>query len=166
MHKMFAAAAALAALSGCASITSESTQSIRVDARDAQGMAVAGSRCELKNDKGVFEVDGGRQAMVRKSAENLDIRCTAPSQPEPAEGTAISRAGAGMFGNALFGGGVGAIIDHNKGTAYNYPEWVQVVFGQFLVFDRTDHNDGQPTPGTMPAAAQSAAATSATTATR
>jgi hypothetical protein len=34
-------------------------------------------------------------------------------------GRAISRANAGMAGNIIFGGGIGAIIDHNKGTAYS-----------------------------------------------
>jgi hypothetical protein len=35
------------------------------------------------------------------------------------------------------GGGIGAIIDHNKGTAYTYPTWVQ------RVFDRSNENEGQ-----------------------
>ena len=57
---------------------------------------------------------------------------------------------AGMAGNIIFGGGIGAIIDHNKGTAYTYPTWVQLVFGKTLVFDRSAEKDGQPVMGTEP----------------
>mgnify|MGYP001331201146 CR=1 FL=1 len=69
------------------------------------------------------------------------------TREDEAIGTAISRASAGMFGNLVFGGGIGAIIDHNRGTAYNYPEWVQVIFGKVLIFDRSAHKAGEPTPG-------------------
>ena len=48
-----------------------------------------------------------------------------------------------MAGNILLGGGIGAIIDHTKGTAYTYPTWVQLVFGQTQVFDRKNEKDGQ-----------------------
>ena len=50
-----------------------------------------------------------------------------------------------MFGNIILGGGIGAIIDHNKGTAYTYPTWVQLIFGKSLVFDRSAEKEGQPT---------------------
>ena len=58
-----------------------------------------------------------------------------------------------MFGNIILGGGIGAIVDHNRGTAYTYPTWVQLVFGKTLVFDRTAEKEGQPTPATEPPAA-------------
>lgn len=90
---------------------------------------------------------------VRRSSKDLDILCKHPENPD-ATARAISRANAGMFGNIIFGGGIGAIIDHNKGTAYTYPTWVQLVFGKTLVFDRTAEKDGQPTPGTEPTAAK------------
>jgi hypothetical protein len=41
-----------------------------------------------------------------------------------------------MFGNIIFGGGVGAIIDHNKGTGYNYPDQLPVEMGKSVVVDR------------------------------
>lgn len=56
----------------------------------------------------------------------------------------------GLAGNIIFGGGIGAIIDHNKGTAYTYPSWIQLVFGKSLVFDRSTEKDGQPGPGMEP----------------
>ncbi len=140
-------------LGACASITSESTQLVRVDAVATPGGAsVTDATCIMTNDKGTFEGKAPGPILVRKSAQNLSISCKAPSQASLAEGSAVSRAGAGMFGNILFGGGIGAIIDHNKGTAYNYPDWMRVEFGKMFTFDRTDHQDGQPTPGVLPVA--------------
>jgi hypothetical protein len=52
----------------------------------------------------------------------------------------------------LLGGGIGAIIDHNKGTAYTYPLWVQLVFGKTLSFDRRADKEGQPNLGAAPVA--------------
>lgn len=136
-----------AALTGCASITSDSTQLVRVDALDERGEVVADAKCDLTNDNGTYPVDAGRHVMVKKSGKNLNIGCESPNREDLAEGTAISRPGAGMFGNIIFGGGIGAIIDHSSGKAYNYPEWMQVVFGRILSFDRNEHEDGLPMAG-------------------
>jgi subtilisin family serine protease len=51
-----------------------------------------------------------------------------------------------MFGNLIIGGVVGAVIDHSSGTAYEYPEIVKVVMGQFTTL--------QLPPGPAPAQAQ------------
>jgi len=145
--RSFAVLLASAILAGCASITSDSTQLIRVDALDEQGDLVEDAKCSLKNNKGEYMADAGRHVQIGKSGKSLDIKCTTDERRDVAVGTAISRAGAGMYGNIIFGGGIGAIIDHNKGNAYNYPEWMQVVFGRILIFDRRDHQEGIPTPG-------------------
>ena len=49
--------------------------------------------------------------------------------------------------------GIGAVIDHNTGQAYTYPSWVQLVFGQTLVFDRQNDKENQPVPPTPAAPA-------------
>ncbi len=41
-----------------------------------------------------------------------------------------------MFGNIVFGGGIGAIIDHNKGTGYDYPDLLPVKMGEAVVVDK------------------------------
>ncbi len=41
-----------------------------------------------------------------------------------------------MYGNILIGGGIGALIDHNKGVAYNYPDDLPVVMGKTITVDR------------------------------
>ncbi|MCU7371818.1 hypothetical protein PEC18_13370 [Paucibacter sp. O1-1] len=140
------------ALTGCASIVNDSTQPMRIETKSSSGQAVAGAECKISNDYGSITAKSGDTAQVRRSSKDLDITCKHPDNPE-AVARAISRANAGLAGNILFGGGIGAIIDHNKGTAYTYPTWVQLVFGKSLVFDRSAEKDGQPVLGTEPAVA-------------
>jgi hypothetical protein len=45
-----------------------------------------------------------------------------------------------MWGNIIFGGGVGAIIDHNKGTGYDYPDQLPVKMGESVVVDKKPKN--------------------------
>lgn len=42
---------------------------------------------------------------------------------------------------------MGAIIDHNKGTAYTCPQRVRGVMGKLLTFDRSADKEGQPNSG-------------------
>ena len=57
-----------------------------------------------------------------------------------------------MYGNIIFGGGIGAIIDHNNGKGYKYPSWLQLKFGKTMVFDRSTEKDGQAVVGVEAAA--------------
>lgn len=134
---------------GCASVINDVTHPMKVETKEEGGALVTGATCSLTNDYGVFPVKSGDTAQVRRSSKDLEIACKHPTNKD-ATATAISRANGGMFGNILLGGGIGAIIDHNKGTAYSYPVWVQLVFGKALVFDRSDEKDGQPSVGKAP----------------
>ncbi len=147
--------AALVALlaTGCASIVNDTTHPMKLETKRSDGTVVAGAECKVSNDYGAIQAKSGSTVQVRRSSKDLDIVCKDPAQPD-AVGRAISRANAGLAGNIIFGGGIGAIIDHNKGTAYTYPTWVQLVFGRTLVFDRYAEQDGQPVPGTEPVAAR------------
>lgn len=149
MLKNALAAAAACGLVGCASIVNDTTQPMKIETVTAGGETVAGAECKISNDYGSISAKSGDTAQVRRSSKDMDISCVHPQNPD-AKARAISRANAGLAGNILFGGGIGAIIDHNKGTAYTYPTWVRLVFGQTLVFDRTDEKDGQPVVGKEP----------------
>ncbi|WP_326535967.1 hypothetical protein [Pseudorhodoferax sp.] len=144
------------AATGCASVVNDSTHPIKVETKTEAGQVVTGADCKLTNDYGSTPVKSGETTQVRRSSKDLDIVCKHPDNPD-ATARAISRANAGMFGNIILGGGIGAIIDHNKGTAYTYPTWVQLVYGQMLVFDRSAEKDGTPTPGTAAVAATASA---------
>ena len=145
-HALTLALLAAAACGGCATIVNDSAHPVKVEARTATGVMVSGAECTATNDYGSFALKSGDTAPVRRSSKDLDITCRHADQPN-AVGRSISRANAGLFGNIIIGGGIGAIIDHTKGTAYTYPTWIQLVFGKTLVFDRRDEKDGQPTPG-------------------
>lgn len=142
-------AAGAALLSGCASIVNDTTQPVRIETKTADGQMVSGAECRVTNDHGTVTLRSGETAQVRRSSKDIDITCKMASG-EPASARLISRANAGLAGNIIFGGGIGAVVDHSRGTAYTYPTWVQLVAGKTLVFDRSAERDGQPVMGVEP----------------
>jgi len=145
--------ASLSALTGCASVMNDSTHPLRIDTKTADGADVVGAACTVTNDyhPGVA-AQSGAVMMVRRSAADLDIVCKQAGQPE-AVGKAVSRPNAGMFGNIILGGVIGAVIDHSRGSAYTYPTWLVLIFGRTLVFDRSDdQSNGMPVVGRTPGA--------------
>ncbi len=116
---------------------------------NAAGVEVKDVECKLENDYGPQIVKTPSTPNVRRSSKDLYVTC-AKAGEQDGRGVAISRANAGMAGNIIFGGGIGAIIDHNKGAAYTYPQWIQVVMGKMLTFDRRADVDGKPNAGVAP----------------
>jgi len=112
-------------LGGCATITGNSMQQVCVDVRDQNNNPVKGAQCKLSNDKGTWFVRSPDTVMVHKSSSNLNIIAQKDGY-DPATTSVPSKVGAGMFGNIIFGGVIGAVVDHSKGTAYNYPNNVSV----------------------------------------
>lgn len=139
-------------MSGCASVLNDTSQGMKVETKTQAGEIVKGADCKLTNDYGTSMVKSGDTAQVRRSSKDLEISCIHPQNPD-AVAHAISRVNGGMFGNIILGGGIGAIVDHNRGTAYTYPTWVQLVFGKTLVFDRNAEEEGKPTVAVDPEAA-------------
>ena len=143
-YGVIALLALLSALtSGCATITSSEMQTVSLTATSTDGQTLDKVNCELKNDRGQWQAMAPAQVSVRRSAEDLLVTC---KKEGLADGMlrAISRAAAGMFGNIIFGGGIGAIIDHSKGTGYNYPDDLPVKMGQSVTIDRRpDSNPDQ-----------------------
>jgi hypothetical protein len=129
-------------LTGCASITKDANQPVKVETYSKNNVAIAGAKCVGKNERGEFNTDSTSVMRPHRSGENLYIVCSKDGE-ESGIGTLISRANGGMFGNILFGGGIGAIIDHNKGTAYSYPDWIRVIMGDNLVYDRKNNKDNE-----------------------
>jgi len=129
--------------SGCATITGSETQNISLQALDSAAAAVAGTECKLTNDKGNWRAKPPTITVVTRSAEDLLVQCDADGR-QPGMLRAVSRANSGMVGNIIFGGGIGALIDHNKGTAYDYPSMLRVVFGASQVIDKANEQGEQP----------------------
>ena len=103
-------------LTGCASVVNDVTHPVRVETKTEAGVIVSGAECTLSNERAALTIKSGEIANVRRSNTDLKIDCKHPTNPD-ASATATSRVNGGMFGNILLGGGVGAIIDHNRGTA-------------------------------------------------
>ena len=145
-HHTFLVMASSIAFTGCASITKDSNQPIRVETYNQQNTMVEDVTCTAKNERGEWSTKTPGSLVVHRSGQNLEVRC---HKEHFATGfaTLVSRANGGMWGNILFGGGIGAIVDHNKGTAYSYPDWVKVILGDNLVFDRKHNVDNQMMTG-------------------
>ena len=150
LHRVFIAALACGLASGCASITGSDMQQINLETIDGSGNHVAGADCRATNDHGSWTVKSPGFVPVRKSAQDLEVLCQHEGQ-QPGRATAVSRVNTGMFGNIVFGGVVGAAIDHTKGTAYDYPSFIRVVFGTSRIVDK--HEEEPEARAPLPAVA-------------
>lgn len=118
---------------GCSTITQSETQTLSLTAT-YQDKPVD-PECRLTNDKGSWDTKAPANIAVRKSNEDLEVTCKKEGMPNGIL-KAISRAAGSMFGNIIFGGGIGAIIDHNKGTGYDYPNQLPIKMGESVVVDK------------------------------
>jgi hypothetical protein len=129
--ELFLAVVLMSALtSGCASITGSSNQSVSVQTRDQGGGEVTGAACELTNNKGKWFVTTPGSVTIHRSNDDMQVLCN-KAGVEPGRAAVVSETKGSMFGNILFGGGIGAIVDHNNGSAYEYPAFIQILMGAF-----------------------------------
>jgi len=141
---IFCAGAGLA-LGGCASITGSEMQSIMLTTTEKSGTAIADAECKLESPRGSCKVTTPGSVMVMRSPEDIQVECR-KGGAIPGLAKLISRAHGGMWGNIIFGGGIGALIDHNKGTGYEYPNRAVVVMGESTMIDRKDDVDRERQP--------------------
>ena len=140
-------------LTSCASITKDSNQSVKVETYSKNNTMIEGATCTAKNERGEWTAKTPGTLVVHRSGQNLLVNCAKEGEA-PGVATVISRANGGMFGNILFGGGIGAIIDHNKGTAYSYPDWIRVIMGDNLVYDRKNNKENEVMIGQLASPAE------------
>lgn len=133
-------------LGGCATITKDANQSVQIETYDKNNQPVSGVKCTAENERGKWTTMTPGFVSVHRSSQNLLVNCEKENE-EAGRGTVISRVNGSMFGNIVFGGGIGAIIDHNKGTAYTYPSWLRIVMGDSLVYDKKDEKENSPVIG-------------------
>lgn len=113
---------------GCASITGTTGQSVSVQTMSQEGVEVTGAKCDMTNSKGKWFVTSPGSVNITRSNDNLVVQC----RKEPYEvgtGSIVSETKGAMFGNIIFGGGIGAIVDHNTGAAYEYPAFFKIIMG-------------------------------------
>jgi hypothetical protein len=133
---------------GCASLTTSNENNIRVETVDATGTEVKDATCSILKGAARTEFKTPAVIPVQKGSADLRIDC---SKEGVADGKAVltSRAGGATFGNILAGGIIGALVDQSTGKAYNYPEWIQIIMGKLLAFDRKEHENGKPNKATV-----------------
>ena len=128
---------------GCASITGSEMQQLSLTTKGEDAKVIDGVKCKLQNDKGTWEAVSPGFVNVHRSSEDLTVACAKDGEKDGLL-KAISRAAGSMWGNVIFGGGIGAIVDHNKGNGYNYPDTLPVQMGSSVIVDRKTQ-DAVPT---------------------
>lgn len=90
---------------------------------------MVGATCELANKKGKWFVTTPGSVGISRSNDDMQVNCTKDGYAPGRQGVVSDTKGM-MFGNIIFGGGIGAIVDHNSGAAYEYPASVQIVMSR------------------------------------
>lgn len=116
-------------LVGCASITGTTNQNVSVQTKEPTGTELVGASCELSNKKGKWFITTPGTVGISRSNDDIQVSCTKDGYLQGRQGVVSDTKGM-MFGNIIFGGGIGAIIDHNSGAAYEYPSVIQVVMSR------------------------------------
>jgi hypothetical protein len=124
--KHIIAIAALTALTGCASVTNGTTQSVSFDAQH-DGKSITAD-CTVKGEYGTQSIRVPDSMRVKRSYDDLTVTCRKDGFPDGIS-QVISRTSQWMWNNLVVGGGIGALIDHNTGAAYRYPDAVVVRMG-------------------------------------
>jgi uncharacterized protein YceK len=122
------AALILAATSGCATIISGTEQTVSVEARHA-GTVMPDCECMLENNKGSWSVVPPATVVVARSFSDLVVTCTNKTM-DAVKVVVKSVTGLATLGNiVMIGGLIGAAIDFDNGSAFDYPSLITVNFG-------------------------------------
>lgn len=131
--------AIIAALTGCASVTGSTDQTISVQAF-SQDKPLQGAVCELENDKGKWFITTPGTVQIDRSNEDLLVICTKDSH-DTGMANAVSTAGASVAGNVGLAllipivGIIGAVVDHSSGATYKYPTNIQIYMGRSVTIE-------------------------------
>jgi hypothetical protein len=135
-------------LIGCASITGNTSQNVSVQTKEPIGDEVRGASCELTNSKGKWFVVTPGTVGINRSNDNMLVLCRKDGY-EPGRGTFVSDTKAMMFGNIIFGGAIGAVVDHSSGAAYEYPSLFQIMMTRSII-ERQSTTSIQPSLSSSP----------------
>lgn len=127
LSKKIAVLVVTGSLSACASIVGGRYQPVSVDARTAsQSQSIVGADCTLTNDRGVVHVITPGTANVHRAAAPLAISCE-KNGTKIGEASLPAHVRGMVWGNILFGGLIGIIVDFSDGAAHHYPQTATVV---------------------------------------
>lgn len=115
--KLLLIAGILTILSGCASISKGTNQSLSIETSP-----VTNATCTLDNDKGSWFVNKTPGSVtVHRSYKDLHVACQKKGF-KSTEKTVKSKTTPHVFGNVIAGGVIGTSVDVLNGSAYDYPE--------------------------------------------
>lgn len=89
---------------------------------------MSGARCVMSNSKGRWTVTSPGTVNILRSNDNLLVTCR-KNMYAAGSASVVSDTKLAMYGNIIFGGVIGAVIDHNRGAAYEYPGLLNVNMG-------------------------------------
>ena len=120
--RRYLALAAMVLLSACASVTTDTEQTVLVETPE-----VSGASCKLTDSKSrewTVESTPG-SALVRKGDGPMNVVCKKEGY-EPGTTLVQESLVAMTFGNVLIGGGIGVVIDAASGAAEKYLDRIMV----------------------------------------
>ena len=112
----------LVGLSGCATLVSDDQQSVVVTSDPV------GATCQVRQG-GAYVTTVARTPgtiLVGKSRHDIAIDCTRPGY-FPGAAVLEPRFQNWTFGNILYGGSVGLLVDTSSGAINEYPRWASVI---------------------------------------
>jgi hypothetical protein len=124
------------AFSGCATLSSGTMQEVALSTQTADGEPLARAQCVLKNDRGAWKAESPAQVQVRRSDGDLTVECRKDGF-EAGVARLVSRVYPSFVAEALLWG-VGPLVDHLNGSAYDYPAKVSIKMGASVVLDQRD----------------------------
>jgi hypothetical protein len=110
------------ALPGCATVTTDDHQSIVVTSDPL------GATCRVREGGAIVAVVNATPAtiLVGKSRHDIGIDCTRPGY-YPGAAVLEPHFQGWTFGNILYGGSLGLLVDASSGAMNEYPHWVKVL---------------------------------------
>ncbi|MCX8098642.1 MAG: hypothetical protein N3F11_06525 [Casimicrobiaceae bacterium] len=116
-------------LSGCATVTTGTTQSVLVTTARDDGREVEGATCTIRNSKGAWSVVTPGSIHINKANADAHVECRKQGLPS---GTAIvqSTTRAHTAGNIVLGGVIGLGVDAMSGAMWAYPDVWRIVLGR------------------------------------
>ena len=105
---------------GCASIFSSKYETMSIQAQQNEKELV-GVDCNLSNDKGSWQVTTPSDVKVRRSHRDLQVNCE-KGQENFIPTSVSSSVSPLFFGNIIFGGIIGMVVDYTNGPGFRYPK--------------------------------------------
>lgn len=131
-------------LTGCASIVGSRYQTVAINT-ETNDVAVKKAQCELTNNKGAWNVEAPGSVVLHKSTKPLYINCESDGVKSP-EVQVDSKFSPLFFGNILFGGIIGLVVDAVDGAGFKYPKVIDIDMKEGLLKPNKNRHAANATP--------------------